>query len=373
MSNAILRLLAEDKKVISYRPAFVDLTNDVRAAILLQQIVYWSSHNHDEAFYKFKMPSQTNHESYREGDSWCEELAFSRWEFDAAIKVIGTKITKGMKKSDILTKEIPVPEQGETAGSFTQRLSEMVKCLVVYWTDGNRVTWWQLNTNLLPKVVEQLYISKVVNLRYMKKLDNHFTYVTSESNFILFTETTTETTTDSQPSESPTIIEKPKDDRRTDGLEKMDISSLPVPEETIVNSDVATLYDAYSKHVSPIINRTAAINMKPLADKHGANDGVELLKIAGKLNAKSWNAVSKILEVYDVIQSIDTMKEALKITLSMPDIKNKVSYFSSVAQELHATAKAKPVANTAKWVDAPPEIAALFKDPFLSDESESAA
>jgi hypothetical protein len=102
-SNApspILKLLSEDQLSISYRPALARLVGSVTGAILLQQVVHrWFAHGR-KPFYKFKLPCR--HKEYRPGDAWCEELAFTRHEFDGALAVIGTKVTKGGNKADLM-------------------------------------------------------------------------------------------------------------------------------------------------------------------------------------------------------------------------------------------------------------------------------
>ena len=84
-----------DKNILIYRPEFNKITGSVTATILLQQIIYRLQDN--ESFFKFKEPCE--HELYEEGDSWCEELGFTRREFDSALStlknlgIVKTKMT----------------------------------------------------------------------------------------------------------------------------------------------------------------------------------------------------------------------------------------------------------------------------------------
>lgn len=133
------RMLAEDKSCIAYRPQLVGTIGSVMATILLQQINYRFINNGMEPFYKFKEPCQ--HSAYRKGDSWVEETAFTKYEFNAALALIGTKITKGVSKSDAL--KIP-----DTTG------------LVLYWIDANRMTWYMVNVNLLGKLIAPTYVDR---------------------------------------------------------------------------------------------------------------------------------------------------------------------------------------------------------------------
>lgn len=54
----------------------------------MQQLEYWFN-KYPNWFYKFTEPC--NHEVYKEGDSWCEELGFSRSEFTTAFNGLGVK------------------------------------------------------------------------------------------------------------------------------------------------------------------------------------------------------------------------------------------------------------------------------------------
>ncbi|MGA1281373.1 MAG: hypothetical protein ACO3YZ_07405, partial [Candidatus Nanopelagicaceae bacterium] len=128
----LLQSYVEGQKGIPYRKELNLVTGWATASILLQQAIYWSSRSNP--FYKFQAPC--GHELYSLGDSWQEELGFSRSEFEKAIKCIGTRINKGDKKSEIAAREVP-------------------QSMILYWTDRNRVTWWELNVPLVTKMVEK--------------------------------------------------------------------------------------------------------------------------------------------------------------------------------------------------------------------------
>lgn len=87
--------IKQDKDILIYRPEFNKITGSVTASILLQQIIYRLQDN--DRFFKFKEPC--NHELYQEGDSWCEELGFTRKEFDNSLEklkslgIVKTQIT----------------------------------------------------------------------------------------------------------------------------------------------------------------------------------------------------------------------------------------------------------------------------------------
>lgn len=125
LGAAIASAQAQDQKgSIPYRPQYNHITGKVTASILLQQISYWWFISEQKPFYKFRAPC--DHELCRKGDSWTEELGMTIYEFDGALKRIGAKVTKGTSKKDLLKKN-----------------------LVIYWTDTNRVTWYQVNEELL--------------------------------------------------------------------------------------------------------------------------------------------------------------------------------------------------------------------------------
>jgi len=90
-TTLLARLFGNDGRTIPYRPEVAKVVGGIGAAILLQQIVYRANGNNFEAFYKFKEPC--DHHLYRPGDSWTEELGFSRREFDNALSEIGVKHT----------------------------------------------------------------------------------------------------------------------------------------------------------------------------------------------------------------------------------------------------------------------------------------
>ena len=73
---------------IKYNPALVAEFGSQNAVLLFDRLEYWFSKTKNE-FYKFIEPC--DHPCYREGDSWCEELGFSRPVFRTAFDKIGTR------------------------------------------------------------------------------------------------------------------------------------------------------------------------------------------------------------------------------------------------------------------------------------------
>ncbi|MGL4739014.1 MAG: hypothetical protein ACRCW2_16310 [Cellulosilyticaceae bacterium] len=81
-------------RIIKYQPALNEITGGITATLLLGQLEYWFSRTGGEPFYKFLAPCED--ECYREGDSWCEEMGFSKPEFRTAFAAIG-KVYKSKK------------------------------------------------------------------------------------------------------------------------------------------------------------------------------------------------------------------------------------------------------------------------------------
>ena len=174
MAKDLITLLSEDEDLILYRKSLRSICkNSVTATILLSQMMYRAERHFKkykkDKFYKFKQPCK--HRLYKEGDSWCEELGFSREEFDAALKKIGFKLGKTNKTS----KE-----------SEKKREEKKNNAFIHYYTDSERLTWYKLNHNTL---------SKALNTLYLVECDSHFSKVKCDCHFTLNnTETTAKTT-----------------------------------------------------------------------------------------------------------------------------------------------------------------------------------
>lgn len=131
MSTNYIDIISQDQHIILYRPEFNQITGSVTASILLQQIIYRYTRNDRQPFYKFKEPC--NHKLYTNGDSWTEELGFTKKEFDGAIKKIGFKRTSKTQNVENTTKPIE------------------------YWTDLNRVTYYKINEDVLEPMLKKIY------------------------------------------------------------------------------------------------------------------------------------------------------------------------------------------------------------------------
>ncbi|WP_070000530.1 hypothetical protein [Cellulosilyticum sp. I15G10I2] len=86
-------------KHLKYCPELNQITGSINATILLLQLEYWFAKMTGGKFYKFL--DSCEHELYKQGDSWVEELGFSKQEFRTAFSKIGKVYTskKAFKES----------------------------------------------------------------------------------------------------------------------------------------------------------------------------------------------------------------------------------------------------------------------------------
>lgn len=158
MKYNLVSLLNDRENKIIYDKNLRNITWSLTSAILLQQIIYWSEKTKWEKFFKFIEPC--NHELYKEWDSWCEELWFSRKEFDWAIKKIWFKLWKNNKNQ--MDKE---------------------NAIIIYYTDSSRITWYSINYELLNNLLysDFLVIDKRSNSKVIDKMsDTNNTEITTK-------------------------------------------------------------------------------------------------------------------------------------------------------------------------------------------------
>lgn len=73
--------------VIAYNSSLSGLVGGINAAVMMSQLEYWFKVMKGKVFYKFLAPCE--HEHYKEGDSWIEELGISISEARYAFRKIG--------------------------------------------------------------------------------------------------------------------------------------------------------------------------------------------------------------------------------------------------------------------------------------------
>jgi hypothetical protein len=116
-------------RLLTYRPALVTVAGSINAALFLAQCLYGWFKSGRRAFYKFNAPCE--HTRYRDGDSWQEELGMKRAAFENARDQVATKVVGGSSRKEIL--------------SFSP---------VIYWTDSDRITWYQVNELLVWRLIQ---------------------------------------------------------------------------------------------------------------------------------------------------------------------------------------------------------------------------
>lgn len=82
-------------KKLRYYPELNKISGGITSTLVMLQLEYWFEKIEGNTFFKFLEPCQDNH--YKVGDSWCEELGFSKGEFRTAFGKIG-KVYKSKKE-----------------------------------------------------------------------------------------------------------------------------------------------------------------------------------------------------------------------------------------------------------------------------------
>ncbi|MDP1974659.1 MAG: hypothetical protein Q8K37_01670 [Alphaproteobacteria bacterium] len=136
---------------------FYKLYNSYHTNIIISQLEYWFSKMGDK-FYKFIEPS-SNQRSYREGDSWTEELCVSRKTFTRAFDKIGTR-----HKSKTSFKESKDKFQGKLYASYYDRQTKQTVFLKNTEIVTSKFNWSEksLKTEKLKQHTKPLIISDKV-------------------------------------------------------------------------------------------------------------------------------------------------------------------------------------------------------------------
>lgn len=155
--DPLFNLLRDTGKTIAYHPILRQLTGDINSAILLQQIMFYYVIMRRKPFYKFVEPSEHDHPLYKVGDSWTEELAFTKDEYNHAIKRIGTKV-RCKQAEDILCDIMPQfgPSGDKRSKNKGRDILVNRNHLVVYWKKPDLTTHFLLNEKLLVNALQVL-------------------------------------------------------------------------------------------------------------------------------------------------------------------------------------------------------------------------
>lgn len=149
--DPLFGLIGDGHIGIPYRPFLRQLVGDVNAAILLQQIAFRYVSHDRKPFYKFVEPCE--HPLYRPGDSWAEELAFSKDQLLHALKKIATRTQKSERKAVL---KVSQPEFGLSPDKRNKDRVILINrnALVTYWRERDNVLRFELNEHLLINAVE---------------------------------------------------------------------------------------------------------------------------------------------------------------------------------------------------------------------------
>lgn len=105
-------------KNLRYHPQLNTLTGSVTASLLMSQLEYWFHKTGHKPFYKFLAPCEDAH--YQLGDSWVEELGFTKPEFRTAFSKIGKAY-----KTKTAYRESKDPFEGKLYLSYYDRIRKL--------------------------------------------------------------------------------------------------------------------------------------------------------------------------------------------------------------------------------------------------------
>lgn len=129
-----INLLSNDQNIKVYRKELNSITGSVLGSLFLSQVIYWWVKSGRKEFYKFNEPCPS-HSKYKEGDSWCEELGFTRNELEKARKNICLKVTNKIKTDEGI----------------------QAKQVIHYWKTRENLTYYYLNEDVLEEHLKKLY------------------------------------------------------------------------------------------------------------------------------------------------------------------------------------------------------------------------
>lgn len=120
-------------KNLRYFPELNAITGSVTASLLMCQLEYWFDKKGNKPFYKFLGPCEDEH--YHAGDSWTEELGFTKAEFRTAFNKIGT-----VYKSKTTYRASSNPFEG--------------KLYLSYYDRSKKLTYYMRNHTLVNQLLE---------------------------------------------------------------------------------------------------------------------------------------------------------------------------------------------------------------------------
>ena len=129
------RLLGITRNIIPYVRELRTIAGSTSATVVMQQLDYWFI-RHPDGFYKFLEATPTA-KLYRPGQSWCEELGFTKDEFRTAFDRIGYRWSS-KSQFEAATDKF----QGKLYASYVDR--------------RNNLTWYVRNHELVDQILDNL-------------------------------------------------------------------------------------------------------------------------------------------------------------------------------------------------------------------------
>lgn len=123
-AEKVTKILQTMRQVRGYVPEVATKLNSKSAATFVNQVFFWWQQKNRKPFYKYQMPCGGF--AYAIGDSWAEELSFTKSELRAVLEKVATKVSGKKEALEVLKKKD-------------------VKSLVVYYIDKNRLGWYYFN------------------------------------------------------------------------------------------------------------------------------------------------------------------------------------------------------------------------------------
>jgi hypothetical protein len=155
---AMSNMAAEDCRVILISPRLARHFGSASIAAFLTVALQEFKASKGEPFYKFNEPC--GHELYREGDSWEEALGLSSRAVKTVLNKIGFKL--GPSTRSRIAAEITRVMGREASKEEIQQLFEKRRneALIVYYTDREHVTWYELRMQEVSKLLTAVYGNK---------------------------------------------------------------------------------------------------------------------------------------------------------------------------------------------------------------------
>jgi hypothetical protein len=141
------RSVALGQKFLLYTKAYREIAGSVTATILFQRLEYWLD-KYPDGIYKFLEPAP-NHMRYNHGDSWTEELGFSKDEFRSAFKALGICYSSYGDYKEAQEKFVKT----ETNKDGKEVKTEMLYCS--YYDRVEGLTFYYRNHELVDRKLEE--------------------------------------------------------------------------------------------------------------------------------------------------------------------------------------------------------------------------